>query len=82
MFRKGNHVDIEIDKLTNSIENAFSGDRFDTELSPVSTKDLDSINRKNNWKFDWKSEFKQGNRFIYKLTIQGNPHIVQGLISF
>lgn len=82
MSRKGNHVDIEIDKLTNSIENAFSGDRFDTELSPISTKDLDSINRKNNWKFDWKSEFKQPNRFIYKLTVQGNPHIVQGLISF
>jgi hypothetical protein len=82
MSKKAHHVDIEIDKLTNSIENAFSGDRFDTELSPVSTKDLDLINRKNNWKFDWKSEFKQANRFIYKLTVQGNPQIVQGLISF
>ncbi len=29
------NISIKIDKLTNSIENAFSGDRFDTEVSKV-----------------------------------------------
>jgi len=32
-------VDIEIDRLTNSIENAVSGDIFDTEIIQLFTKD-------------------------------------------
>lgn len=32
MAKKNQYVTFEIDKLTNSIENAFSGDRFDTEV--------------------------------------------------
>ncbi len=27
-------IDIEVDKLTNSIENCISGDSFDTEVLP------------------------------------------------
>ena len=38
MTKKVQYIDIEIDKLTNSIENAFSGDSFDSELIPI--KDL------------------------------------------
>lgn len=40
MSKKIQHIDVEIDKLTNSIENAFSGDCFDTELMPVSNADF------------------------------------------
>jgi hypothetical protein len=30
MSEKARNIDIEFDKLTNSIENSFSGDRFET----------------------------------------------------
>jgi hypothetical protein len=33
-------IDIEIDKLTNSIENAISGDSFETELQELEKNDL------------------------------------------
>jgi hypothetical protein len=73
-------LDIEIDKLTDSIENAISGDRFDTEVSPVSGSEYRLI-RKKDWLFDWKRELKAKDRQVYKLTIKGNPQIIQGLIS-
>ncbi len=82
MTKKVQHIDIEIDKLTNSIENAFSGDSFDTELIPISKEDLKQIKKGNGWLFDWKYEFEYANRLVYKLTIKGNPNIIQGLISF
>lgn len=82
MTKKVQHVDIEIDKLTNSIENTFSGDSFDTELILVSKEDLRAIKKGNGWQFDWKYEFEQVDRQVYKLTITGNPNIIQGLVSF
>ena len=74
-------IDIEIDKLTNSIENVITGDSFQTNISLVDNNDLKSITKKNGWLFNWKSEYKQPDRDVYKLTISGNPEIVQGLIS-
>lgn len=82
MTKKVQHIDIEIDKLTNSIENAFSGDNFDTELIPITKEDLRPIKKGNGWQFDWRYEFEQPGRLIYKLTIKGNPNVIQGLISF
>jgi len=69
-----------IDKLTNSIENTITGDSFQTEVSLVSSADLKIVTKKNNWLFNWKFELKQPEREVYKLTIIGNPHIIQGLI--
>lgn len=74
-------LDFLIDKLTNSIENITTGDSFQTEVSLLTTTDLISITKKNNWVFDWKEEFKQPEREVYKLTIAGNPSIIQGLMS-
>lgn len=76
------HVDIEIDKLTNSIENAFSGDRFQTELSPIEKPELKAVVKGNGWLFNWKYEFEQKERRIFKLTIVENSDIIQGLVSF
>jgi hypothetical protein len=70
-----------IDKLTNSIENVVTGDSFQTEISLVSTADLKNVTKKTDWLFNWKFEHKQPEREVYKLTISGNPHIIQGLIS-
>jgi hypothetical protein len=75
------HIGIEIDRLTNSITNTISGDSFPTEILPVIRSDLKSITKKAGWKFNWKAEAASADREVYKLTIEGNPNIVQGLIS-
>ena len=74
-------LDFEIDKLTNSIENVVTGDSFLTDVSVITLADLKTITKKNNWQFDWKSEYKHPEREIYKLTIVNNQLIIQGLVS-
>lgn len=54
------HIDIEIDKLTNSIVNTISGDSFPTDVHPVSKSDLKGVATKNKWLFNWHDEIKQG----------------------
>jgi hypothetical protein len=73
-------IDIEVDKLTDSIENAISGDRFDTQIIPLAPADARQIKKKD-WLFDWKEELRNTKRQVFKLTIKGNPKIIQGLIS-
>lgn len=75
------YLEIEIDKLTNSIVNTISGDSFPTEVQPVSIADLKNSTKKNGWLFNWGTEFKLTDRKIFKLTITNNPDIVQGLLS-
>lgn len=81
MAHNPQHIDIEIDKLTNSIENVITGDCFQTDVSLVDQGDLKSITKKNGWLFNWESEYKQPDRDVYKLTIAGNPNVIQGLTS-
>ncbi len=73
-------LDFIIDKLTNSIENVVTGDSFATDISLIKSSDLKNITKKNNWLFDWKYEFKQPERDVFKLTIVNNSEIIQGLI--
>jgi hypothetical protein len=79
--QKDTGLDFEVDKLTNSIENVVTGDSFATDISIVTLVDLKEITKKNKWQFDWKFEYKQPERDIYKLTIVNNQQIIQGLIS-
>ena len=74
-------LDFEIDKLTDSILNRISGDSFRTEISLISKADLKTITRSVGWVFNWKYEFNQPDREVYKLTIQENSLIIQGLVS-
>ena len=74
-------LDVEIDSLTNSIRNVESGYSFETEVQKASQLDLKPVTKVNAWKFDWKSEFKQPDRVVYKLTIQEQPDLIQGLAS-
>ena len=80
-----NKIQIEqyfiIDKLTDSILNTISGDSFQTEVSRMTTTDLKNVTKKTGWNFDWKLEFKDLQKEVYKLTIVNNPSILQGLIS-
>jgi len=71
-------LDFEIDKLTNSIENAISGEIFDTDISQISeTRNI----KKSDWVFDWHSEIKSHSKSVYCLTTLNNQKIIQGLIS-
>ena len=74
-------LDFKIDKLTDSILNRISGDSFRTEISLVTKSDLKIVTKSKGWLFDWKYEFNQIDRGVYKLTILDNPDIVQGLMS-
>jgi len=78
-MEKQKQFDIEIDKLTRSIENSITGDSFKTQILEVTSKDIKSL-KKSDWLFDWKSEAKQSDKTVYKLIID-NPTIIQGLIS-
>jgi hypothetical protein len=73
-------IDIIIDKLTRSLENAISGDSFKTEILVLTPKDIKGI-QKTDWLFDWKTEVNDKGKFVYKLVIKDNPAIIQGLIS-
>nr|WP_225986655.1 hypothetical protein [Rufibacter sp. LB8] len=66
--------------MTNSIENAVTGEVFDTEITRLSAKDNRSI-KKAEWLFDWKKELKDSTKEVYKLTSANNPAIIQGLLS-
>ena len=74
-------LDFEIDKLTNSIQNTISGDSFSTEVSRLIKTDLKQITKKNGWAFNWKTELDDNTREVYKLTINNNPNIIQGILS-
>ena len=75
------HLDITIDKLTNSILNTISGDSFPTDVHPVTKADLKTVTKKNGWLFTWATELKFSDRHVFKLTIRDNPNIIQGLAS-
>ena len=73
--------DFIVDKLTNSIINVISGDSFQTEVSRLTKNDLKIITKKNGWNFNWKTEFQDIQKEVYKLTIVNNPTIIQGILS-
>lgn len=74
-------LDVEIDKLTNSISNTISGDSFPTDVHLITKTDLKSTTKKNGWQFNWTNESKQLDRQVFKLTIRNNPDIIQGMLS-
>lgn len=79
--RRQTTLDFVVDKLTNSVENVVTGDSFPTQVTLVNNVDLRLITRKAGWQFNWKYEFKQPERELYKLTIVNNLSVVQGLLS-
>jgi len=71
-------INIEIDHLSNSIINRITGDKFDTQVLKVTKDDL--LQLKSGWNFDWISEY-QSQSSVYKLIIENNIEIIQGLVS-
>ena len=80
---RNSHIGLQfvIDKITNSVENAFTGDRFQTEVSIISKSDIKLLSDKKLWIFDWKAELRDPKKEVFKLTIIHNPNVIQGLIS-
>ena len=70
-----------IDRLTNSILNTVSGDSFQTDVIRLGKQDLILISKNKGWNFNWKAEFVDIKKEVYKLTIVNNPLIIQGLLS-
>lgn len=70
-----------VDKLTNSILNTISGDSFQTEVSLISKTDLKQLTKKNSWNFNWEKEYRNLSKEVYKLHIQDNQNIIQGMLS-
>ena len=70
-MRKKKKLGLEflIDKITNSIENAVTGDSFQTEVSIINKTDSKTNSDKKLWLFDWKSEHRDLKREVFKLTI-------------
>jgi hypothetical protein len=76
--RKKIGLDFEIDKLTNSIENAISGEVFETLV--VHIKEIKKI-KKTDWVFNWHNEIKDKSKSVFALTTIHNQSIIQGLVS-
>jgi len=74
------YFDVEIDKLTNSIENRIDGIVYDTAVIQLSATDKSQI-KKADWGFDWHMELSTKNRKVYKLAICADLSIIQGLLS-
>ena len=70
-------IDVVIDKLTNSIEEAATGNVFDTEVCRLTASELKKS--RVDWQFDWMAELSGSQ--VFKLTVaEHGPHI-HGLIS-
>ena len=72
-------IDIEIDRLTNSIENSVTGEVFDTNVVRLDKSGKNDI-KPAEWLFDWEAELDIKNRGVYKLTTVNNPKIIHGLL--
>jgi hypothetical protein len=70
-------IDVEIDKLTNSIENAFTEERFLTDILPIKFSEI----IEKDWLFDWKKENNKSGCKVFKLVTRGNEEVIQGLLS-
>jgi hypothetical protein len=77
MSQKG--INIQIDRLTNSIENSVTGEVFNTEVILLKGDDKKSL-RAAEWLFDWRKELMRPGRNVYKLITASNPDVIHGLI--
>ena len=75
-------LDFEIDKITESIENAETGESLDTLVLPVTKTDFEVVTKKSGWLFDWKQEFSEPQKQVLKLVTEKEPQTIHGMVSF
>lgn len=78
---KSRELDFIVDGLTDSILNTITGDSFETDIVLLTKEDLKTITKKNKWNFDWKIEYDNIEKEVYKLVIKSSPKVIQGIIS-
>ena len=78
---EGPPLDFEIDKITESIENAETGETLNTLVLPVTQADLKETTKKNGWLFNWKLELDEPEHQVYKLVTEKEPQTIQGMVS-
>ena len=71
-------MDVPIDTFTPCLENAKTGEIFETFFTKAEKRDLAKLRNKG-WNFDWESS-QLNNSEIYKLMIKNNGQI-QGLVA-
>jgi len=71
-----NQISLRIDKLTDSLQDAKTGESFPTDFRRATTRD---IAKTKDWLFDWRRELT--NNEVYKLFLKNSPREIQGLIS-
>lgn len=81
MPKRKTALGFEVDKLTKSIEKSGTGESLPTLVTLAGRKDFMQITKKSGWHFNWKLEWRQPEREVYKLTTLEKPFIIQGLIS-
>jgi hypothetical protein len=74
-------LNFKIDKLTRSLEDVQTSEVFPTEVLSLDKAELKFITKKLGWKFNWKTEFFNPDKQTYKLILQNQPEIIQGLLS-
>jgi len=74
-------LDFEIDKITESIENAETGETLNTLVLPVTKDDLEKVSKKKGWIFDWKREFSEPEKKVYKLVTAQESYTIHGMVS-
>jgi len=79
MPKRKRHSTIEIDKLTNSIEEAATGKSVASHVGRVLPED--KLIRAKDWRFDWQKELGQPGHEVYALTAKPHYGVPQGLIS-
>lgn len=79
MSKNSKLIDVHIDKITNSIEEVITAISKKTVVLPFIGNEKGFKSK--NWKFNWKSEVKKKDAFVFKLVILGKEEEIQGLIS-
>ena len=74
-------LDFEIDKFTHSLEDAATGNILLSDVVSLEKEDLKVLSKKSGWLFNWKNDFCSSDKQVYKLILQDQSTIIQGLIS-
>ncbi len=73
-------VDIEIDVLSESVVEVSTGKVFKTQVLKANTQFINTIHKKNGWKFNWKKEAKEQNRIVFKMVLDMNKSVLLGML--
>jgi hypothetical protein len=75
------HLNFEIDKLTNSIQNRLTEEVFETIVNRLTSQNRNLI-KPEEWIFEWHKELQDSTKEVYTLSTMNNSKIIHGLISF